>query len=312
MNYFAALCLAALLLSPCAITAQNTGRTLNDHTFIPNSNTGDAFITTNFRSTTGFGSTVGLSLPLYRFDSTYVRDIDASLGYFILELQYQQAIAERFAVRVAFSGAIRSGTTAVALLSEGVNASYGVVLGASYQIAREKDWSLAVGADVAANSLILLTPYDWAKKLIESEGKDTTAQLVSDVGRLNILGNARWAWTPSPAWGVQTLLGLGYSAASSESTEARLLGSFALSGEYDLQPEAEIPIGFQLTYKYSSSTGRDQEVGAAQSTYSAGIFYTGRRQFSVGLNTTYMQLNRAFGTEPIRAFIGNIILRYDF
>lgn len=304
--------LAALLLSTPVILAQETGRTLNDHTFMPNLYTGDAFVTTNIRSTTGFGSTVGLSLPLYDFKGNFIKDVETSLGYFVLELQYQQAIAEKFTLHVAFSGAVRSGTTAVSLLSEGVNASYGLVAGVGYQIAREKNWSLMAGVDLSKSSLILLTPYDWAKKLIDSEGKDTTAVLINDVGRLNVMANGRWAWTPSPSWGVQTLLGLGYAGANDVSTEGRFLGVASVSGEYDLQPESEIPIGVQFSYKYSSSTGRDQEVAAAQSVYVLGLFYTGRRQFSVGFTTSYVQLNRAFGTEPIRALIGNINLRYDF
>jgi len=304
--------LAALLLIAPAATSQEFGRTLSDHTFMPNLYTGDAFVTTNIRSTTGFGSTIGLSLPLYDFKGNYIRDIETALGYFVLELQYQQAIAEKFTVHAAFSGAVRSGTTAVSLLSEGVNASYGLTAGVGYQIAREKNWSLMAGVDLSKSSLILLTPYDWAKKLIDSDGKDTTAVLVNDVGRLNVMANGRWAWTPSPSWGVQTLIGLGYAGANDVSVEGKFLGMASVSGEYDLLPETDIPIGVQLTYKYSSSTGRDQEVAAAQNIYVLGLFYTGRRQFSIGFTTTYTQLNRAYGTEPIRALIGNINLRYDF
>ncbi|MBS1562390.1 MAG: hypothetical protein JSS89_12355 [Bacteroidetes bacterium] len=308
-NLFAVL--AALLLTAPSAFSQEAGRTLNDHTFMPNLATGDAFVTTNIRSTTGFGSTVGLSLPLYDFKGNYIKDVETALGYFVLELQYQQTIAEKFTLHAAFSGAVRSGTTVVSLLSEGVNASYGLTGGVGYQIAREKNWSLMAGVDLSKSSLILLTPYDWAKKLIDSEGKDTSAVLVSDVGRLNVMANGRWAWTPSPSWGVQTLLGLGYAGANDVSIEGRFLGVAAVSGEYDLQPETDIPIGIQATYKYSSSTGRDQEVAAAQNVYVLGLFYTGRRLFSIGFTTSYVQLNRAFGTEPIRALISNINLRYD-
>jgi hypothetical protein len=79
----------------------------------------------------------------------------------------------------------------------------------------------------------------------------------------------------------------------------------------DLKPLTPVPIGLQGAYRRESLNEKGDDIGSSQ-TFGLGIFYTGRRFFSVGLENTWSRITQPATAEKIDAVQARIVLRYDF
>jgi hypothetical protein len=88
-----------------------------------------------------------------------------------------------------------------------------------------------------------------------------------------------------------------------------LLGGGAAVG-IDLKNLGLIPIGLQLSGKTDAFSQGGPDLAARSWSYGIGFFYTGWRDFSIGLETSMALLDRRDVEDDFEAFIATFNLRY--
>jgi hypothetical protein len=80
---------------------------------------------------------------------------------------------------------------------------------------------------------------------------------------------------------------------------------------FDLNPLKRIPIGLLGAFRNESLSEKSDNI-ASQQTWSFGIFYTGRRFLSLGLETFWARIGQARTDEKIDVARTQVAMRYDF
>jgi hypothetical protein len=295
-------------------------RYLGGHLFIPSAVAPDPFISTTFGSTTGFGQAVGLKVPVRNLDGEKIGELEGDIGFMLLEFAYQQKIARNFALRAGALATARMGTSAEAILSEGISALYGYDLGASAKLWRKRNWQVTANVSLRGNTLYTMSPLGFARAVVEayqagdSTGAVQAAQdtLLGTGTNLRVLGGLRGAYTPADWIGftgfVEGGLGEPFQDGRDETSVINLGGTIG----FDLNPLTDTPIGLLATFRSESLSERgDDTIGHSRS-YGFGIFYTGRRFFSIGLENTWSQISQLQADTKVDVVQGRFVIRYDF
>jgi len=260
---------------------------LNGHHFIPSSTINETpFITTFFRNTTGVGNALSHKIPIYNEGGEIITTLNANITYMILELNYQQAVNDWLAFWVGASGVGRVGTNAESILSQGISALGAIELGGRARIWQNDKMILSAAASWRKNKLIGVDIIGFANSIIDT-GIIDTDNLYNTIPSSRWKGGLRYAFAPNDLWGLLAFVDFG--SGDSLSGEDKNDTVFQLGGlvSLDLNARTKIPIGFVLGYRHTSypeSTG-DLIERAGLTTFR--IAYTGRREFSLGLEFGY-------------------------
>ena len=294
-------------------------RYFGGHQFIPSTIVPDPFISTTFMSTTGFGKAINLITPVYNLDGEQISEISSDIGFMVLGFDYQQALSHRWALRAAVSASARVGTSAEAILSEGLSALYGYSLGAMFNVVQKQNWQLSATADVRGNTLYSVAPLDFARAVVDNvENGDSTGavqdaqdSLLASGDNLRVLGGVRGAYTPAPWIGFIGFLEAGLGEKFEKGSDNTSVVNFGTAISFDFNPLTRTPVGLLATFRNESLSEKGDEVGSVQS-YGFGIFYTGRRFFTLGLENTWSQISQHQTDKKIDVAQARIVLRYDF
>jgi hypothetical protein len=320
---FVLLCAACGLSAPASYaqeSEEDAPRFFGGHQFVPSTVVPDPFISTTFTSVTGFGRAIGLTVPIFNIDNEQIGELSGNIGFMSLEFGYQQRIKSRFAVRVGANASARLGTTPEAILSEGVSALYGYGVGASANLLRKERWQLAATVDLRGNTLYSMSPLAFAQELLSEAGSgDSTGAvqaaqdtLLDSGDNLRVLGGLRGAYAASEWLGFTAFVEGGLGEKFNDGLDNTTVINYGASASVDLNPLTDVAIGLLGTYRRESlgEKGGD-DIGDAE-LYGLGIFYTGRRFFSVGLENTWNQIRQLRADTKIEAVQARIVLRYDF
>jgi len=279
----------------------------------------DPFISTTFGTTTGFGKAVNLVVPIYDLHGVQIGETHSDIGFMQLEFNYQYAINRTVAVRADGNGSARVGTSATSILAEGISALYGYGLGASVGLVREARWQLSGTADLRANTLFGVSPLSFVRAVVKSAVAGDSANAVANAqdslltsgDNLRVLGGLRAAYTPAPWIGFTGFVEAGMGEKFQKGSSNTSVANFGATVGVDLRPLTPVPIGLQGAFRRESLNEKGDDIGSSQ-TFGLGIFYTGRRFFSVGLENTWSRITQSATAEKIDAVQARIVLRYDF
>ena len=319
----ACLLFALPLAAPAAAQEPETveaPRYFGGHHFIPSTIVPDPFISTTFMSTTGFGKAINLVVPIYNLDGEKISEVSSNIGFMLLEFDYQQAISHRFALRAALSASARVGTSAEAILAEGISALYGYNIGGTASLVRKVNWQLSATADLRGNTLYSVAPLDFARAVAnEVENGDTTGAvqaaedtLLGKGDNLRILGGLRGAYTPAVWIGFTGFVEAGMGEKFENGSSNTSVVNFGASVSFDFNPLTGTPLGLLGTLRNESLSEKGDDQGGNALSYGFGLFYTGRRFFSLGLENTWSQLTQNDTDKKIEVAQARIVLRYDF
>jgi len=316
----AATLVAGLVLSARAeeSNADQAPRYLGGHLFISSLLVPDPFVSTTFTSKTGGGSAVNLNVPIYNLKGDKIAETSAEIGFLQLGFGYQQAINHRVAVRADLGGAARTGTSAASILSEGISTIYGYGVGTTVNVMRRDAWLLSATADLRGNTLYGISPLDFVRSVVRSVASGDTAGAVSDAGdsllakgvNLRLLGGVRGAYAPSPWIGFTGFLEAGIGDRFKGSDNIGVT-NFGMTASFDLDPLVRYPFGVLGSFRNESLSEKGDDVGDAR-TFGLGLFYTGRRYFSIGLEGNWSQISQPQTDKKIDVALAQILLRYDF
>lgn len=275
---------------------------VNGHRFLTSNVVPEPFITTNLRSTLGFGLLLNARVPFVGVDGGTVTTLEGDIGLGILGLAFQQAITPWLAARVGFGGAFRTGTNGESLIAEGLNAGYEVSLGATAQLMRTSRVVVSAVGDFSSDKLFAMDPFGFAQTIVDRCREAGTIvdcdleledgeELVVSGSTSSFSGGLRAAYSPSAWLGLLGRAEIGTSKRIDESSQA--VGDFGIAASVDADPLWNIPLGLLVSLNAQSFGGRGDRVAEAATRYGLGLFYTGRSEFLVGLEATFGSVDLA-------------------
>lgn len=259
-------------------------RELAGHWFIPSSRIPDPFPTTHARFLTGGGVASGFQAAYVVPVVDTIRISRGDAGFFGLEFEFQQNFFKRGSVRLSLEGSGRSGTDTKSLLAIGLTSVYGVELEAKYRILRTERLVLTGHALLSRKNLYGISPLSFAETIIDSGGLNEDATLVTE-GQIS-----RSVFGPSVAFAFKPWLGFtGFAFVGpgdplfqeDQGDETAFRGG--VTGDVDFKHMNFLPIGVLLGYDYDSFPEGSNAVVQGIYTITVGVAYTGRDDFSIGL-----------------------------
>lgn len=266
---------------------------LAGHQFIPSNAIPDPFITTHFRSTTGLGQAIDLEAPFLDPNGEVVTTLKGDMVFISLNFEYQQRINPKLAMYAGLVVNTRLGADEEILLAEGLAAVREFQVGVMTQLMRTERWLLS---GTVEGSLVRSTGVS-LKKLaddiiegsIEVEDVEELIALIKaaklvkkqETGQASI--GVRGAYSPTEWLGFTVRMATGYANPFDEKSTFEWF--FRLGGTIgvDLQEISTIPIGLSLIVDYNSFLERGNDLADNSREYGFGIAYTGRREFSIGI-----------------------------
>jgi hypothetical protein len=308
----AVLCIALVVVAFGAspVGAEEAGRILGGHTFMPSTQVRDPFIATYLLSGTGMSI---FQLPMLTIDWEGPEPVivEGDVLYLVQGFRYQCAVNDWLAVRGAFSATGRGGIDGRSVFAQGVMWSFAGEFGATARVWGAERATLAVSADMALGNAYTINILDYVEDIIEG-GWDEDLSLVSEssttLGRLGLVG----AWAPRRWLGVTASVDWGWAAgAGDRNWDGRRLGGGGTVG-IDFKELGAVPIGvrFALSSQPIGQGGTDPADDIRS--YGVGLFYTGRPDLSIGADTIFLRLPLIDSDAKTDALQFSVDMRYYF
>jgi hypothetical protein len=272
------------------------------------------FLSTYVHSSTGVARTQGMEVGLFSLDDPprLLASRQVDLTYLTQEFEFQQRVRNAVAVRLALSGTGRLGTQTAALLTEGVSVIMGWAAGGTLRLSERPGFLLSGSLDVTGNSLTVVSPRTFVEDVLANGLSDTTNSLAEGYANVRVTTGLRAAWGRSATTGYMLFGDVGFQDpyGPREPTEAywQVGGAWSLDMRERWRPD----LGFLASAAFRSSSSRNEDLGGGGWTAGLGIFYTGRPELTVGVQTLYTRLRQTKVDNEFGALGLNFVLRYDF
>jgi len=112
-----------VFLAGSAAWAQNPGRVLNGHRFIPSEQIATPFVTSYIKTATGGGAAFDLKTPFIDVNGDTLGTLEGNVAFMNLAFQYQQKVTDWLALRGGFTGSARVGIDEQSMLAQGTSRS---------------------------------------------------------------------------------------------------------------------------------------------------------------------------------------------
>jgi len=306
------LALALLLVAPAANAQEGqeaTSRSLNGHKFIPSARLFDPFIVTYVRNNTGVGSAMDVVSRVEDLEGGTV-ELVGDVTFLGIGFGYQQRLADWVAAYIDVGGGGRFGTAVESIVSTGLNAYVDFKLGAKFRLWHNQRFYLSANLDYANTGVSSVNVLNWVRNVVDS-GELTDSTLVTSGSTGSARGGLNLAYSPAPWLGLTgvTFFGLGNAVGDLDS-EFAFEGSIA--ADIDFGAISKVPIGLLLAFNSNSFTQEGGDITESIDSFIWGIFYTGRDDFSIGLEFQNATLPLRGEQESIRSSEMSINLRYWF
>jgi len=304
--------LALLLFAPAA-RAQDVpearSRTLNGHDFIPSARLFDPFIVTYVKNYTGVGTAMDVVTRVEDLDGETL-ELVGDVTFLGIGFGYQQKLADWVAAYIDVGGGGRFGTAVESILTTGLNAYVDFKLGAKFRLWHNQRFFLSANLDYANTGVSTVNVLNWVRDVVDS-GDLTDSTLVATGSTGSARAGLNLAYAPTPWLGLTgvTLFGLGNAVGDLDS-EFAFEGSIA--ADIDFGAISKVPIGLLLAFNSNSFTQEGGDITESIDSFIWGIFYTGRKDFSIGLEFQNSKLPLRGEEESIRSSEMSINLRYWF
>lgn len=279
---------------------------LNGHRFLSSTYLRSSFISTNFQTSVGAGTTSLLKIPGIDIGNYEIFQFQGKVLFFDLDIKYQQRFTPWLALYFTLKVAGRSGTEISTILVDGVNALSGGDIGWLINIVQSEKFNLSgtVSLSNLKGSFINITQY--IEELINDQPYPTLTKVVPSM----IAGaGLRSAYAFNPSYGLQMNLDYGYGE-SFVRGHSRSFFMFGILGDLDFYPKRNVPLGLGLGYTLSSSPDIVMNEDGSSSLFIGRIAYTGSEDFELGLQLTYYNLE--LSRVESRSYITKAMLSFRF
>ena len=223
--------------------------TLAGHTFVSTDLIPDAFVHSYVRNSLGYAQAAHFDYPPVVVNGDTLLALDGNLVYALLGFEYQHALRDWIAVRVAFNLRSRLGTQVSSLVSEGVTLTSGFEFGWLARLRETPTTSLCGALAVTNQSVTLIDMRQFAEDIANGV---PDAKLVDAVPTVRTAGSLRYAWAINRPFGL-TLQGEGSYGESQRRRESDSWEyGLGASLDFDAREVWSVPVGAALAYRFSS------------------------------------------------------------
>ena len=285
-------------------------RHIGGHGFLPSRYVLDPFVESMFSNYTGAAVAVDLESQLIDVNGTSVIEGDGNLVFATLGLGYQAAIGSNAAVGLAAAGVARSGLDAYSFLAQGADLDRNLDLWARYRVYRDDKNQVSAGVSWSYSKTVYFTPRDFAQHIADGGAIADAPLIISDkVWAAHV--TTAWAHSFSPTYGLRMNAEFGLYEAPRNEEVLLAKHRIGVLGEVDFKHmRYEIPVGATLGYTQNFP---DSDPYTGPSGWLFGLWYTGREEFVVGLETGFMKLPVLEQDDTkVDAMFGEFSVRYYF
>jgi len=290
--------------------AEGRERHLNGHGFLPSFYVQDPFVSSTFQTHVGGGMAMDLKTPFNDLQGNELYVLEGDLFFASLGLGYQQKLGRKWALGVKMSALVRSGTNAESFLTEGADVDRQGSLWAMYRLKRSDKCQLSVGLDWSYSQTIYFTPREFARHIADGGSlEDAPLVIKNKIWTSRITASLARAF--SPVFGVRINGAFGLYEVPQTSGVSKGSHRVGILGEMDLQhTKVGLPVGFTLGYTQALP---DNDPFTGQSGTLLGFWFTGKKDFVVGVEAGFMKLAVANQiTDKVDTLFGIFTIRYYF
>lgn len=285
-------------------------RVLNDHHFLPGSLT-DAFVTTHVRTQTGGGLAGDFRSPPIEVSGDTLGVLEGDIAFFGLSVEYQQNLFGWGALRMNVSASGRTGVDEQTLLADGVNTVYGLVLEGKGRLLYTGSSQVTAIARLSRKNVFGISPFDFAESIIDS-GISKRNDLVKEGNIFRFAGGLAAAHAWNGYLGTQAQVAVGTAQPFDDTLPNETVFQGGVVVDLDLVPLTGTPIGFLVSYDYDSFPEGGSDVAKGISRVAFAVAYTGRDEFSLGLEISRSSLKQVDLEDRFSATRADLNLRYYF
>jgi len=290
----------------------NAQRTLGEHIFLPSTTVADPFINTFFRTSTGMSYAGSLDLPPVIIeggigDPDTLGELSGDLLFVNLGLEFQSAIAERWALRFQGTGGTRVGTSGESMLTQGVTAIFSGEMGLLFRLWHNDRTMVTLEVDVGYSSGLAVDVTEFLEAWLGTG--PTTASLVQTDGGAAYGVGARAAWAANRWIGIKARGIVGQS--EMDVRQEDVIWDVSVAVDLDFKQKGSIPLGLIGSFRADGLKLAADPVGTAIGG-GLGVYYTGEERFVVGLEFAIAKI--PYKDPEINAYpvAGRLALRYFF
>lgn len=261
--------------------------TLNGHTFVSSSYPKNSFVTTSLRADIGFGMTSSVTIPGITVGDYQLLAFEGNILYINLNVQYQQRFTPWLALFLTMKMAGRVGTDMSTIMVDGVNTLTGSSVGWLLRIRNTKKFNLSGTIQVNKMTGNFINVSEYFEEIINNAPNPSVTK---QVPALSVGVGARGAYAFSPTYGLQFQLDYAYGE-SLERTKTQGYFSGGVLGDVNFLPKHNVPIGLALGYSLSSAPEIVMDNGGYSSLFLGKIGYTGSKDFELGLQYSFYNVN---------------------
>jgi hypothetical protein len=286
---------------------------LGNHKFVISPLVRDPFIKTHIRNTLGIGNAYDLEIPVLEIGGETVYGLRGDLLFALLDFEYQNAVKDWLAVWGKFGVVGRLGTGVQTLLAQGITAGIEFELGWMFKFLRTERTMLSGTLNLSNSNGTVINLAEFINDIIEKGELAPENELVRKRSYLRGGGGLRFAWAASDLFGVN-LIGEGaYGESIDRRDKNKLFVKFGGSVDFDLKSRTSVPLGFALGFVFDSfPSGGDNTIDDNLKTTFLRIAYTGREDFLVSLDATWLRLPLRQLNQTLNGGITSINMRYYF
>ena len=158
--------------------------------------------------------------------------------------------------------------------------------------------------------LTLVTPLEFARKVLEEE-EINEGNLIQQLVSTETLLGLHAAYSPLHSLGIQGEFRIGAGELPRDQGGDHVLYTTDLTLDMDFGRLIPVDIGVQLVGKIDHASKGSGDLAGQTALYGFGIFYTGRENFSIGLNSMMSRFTHRTRDDTYSATMINIVMRYD-
>jgi hypothetical protein len=244
-----AMILLAVGAAPPARAQDDPRPSLAGHTFLSTDLVPDAFVRSYVRSSLGYAEAQSIDYPPLVINGDTLQVLNGSLSYNTLGIEYQGALRNWIAVRIAGALVSRLGTQGSSLANEGVTITQGYDFGFLAKLHETPNSMLCGSIGVTDQTVTIVDVKQFAEDVASGV---PNATLIDNVPTVRSEAGLRFAHAASRAFGF-TLLGEGsYGDAPRRHQRTSWGWNLGASVDYDAEPAHSIPVGAALGYRLTS------------------------------------------------------------
>jgi hypothetical protein len=241
----------------------------------------DPFLRSYLLTRVGVGFTERVSLPVIEVGDDTVLTLRGELMTALIDFVYQQQVKNWLSFRASFSIAGRLGTDAESIIAAGVDAGSDVQLGWLVRAFERRATKLSVFVGVSRGSVNVIQPAKFLDDILDGR----SAKLSDSIPSVQAIGSARFAHGFSRLLGVKVLASLLYGE-QTFSRDSGLTFNWKAGASASLDPRKAlgIPVGFLLSYSFSTLSPGSRESGVSTQEIELKIDYTAPADYQFGVS----------------------------